>query len=754
MKKVYQKAFVSAGTLALALAGRPAVAQSVAGETSATAAETGVADIIVTARKRSERLQDVPVAITAISNDAFAARSSPNIKDVSKISPGLFYRGHDVAKPSLYIRGIGTRGFTGEADPSIGTFIDGVYIGRFGSQVQDLDNVERVEVLKGPQGTLFGRNTIGGALNIVTTAPTDSFRARIKGSYGFNQEFGGEQFTIGASVSGPIGDGVRGLVSVSHSESDGPAKVVNSGQHANGGGRTTLRARLAWDMTDRLTFDLNGDYYRTNGASTVFRSNSVGGRRPNVLGARAGLIIPPTPTNPYLVYGGPDQGLQQLHGGGVGLTASYSGDDIDFTSISAYRGSYANLGNDVDGTVFFIQENPYKEKARQFSQEVRFSSKRDGELSMGGRLDWTVGAFFFDERSTQHNYLRFGTDFASVALPAPTGTGGVPIFSDAGARVRTRSYAAFGTVGFKISDSLKLEAGLRYTHDRKRDTISNFTSAPGIYSSNFGLELGKSWSSVDPSLTLSYNVSRDILTYVSYSTGFKSGTFQVLPSTLLVASQIANPERIKAFQGGVKSDLFDRKLRFNLAGFYYRYRDIQVQRTTLIPGSTTQTVTSVTNGALSKIYGFEAEGQLVASSNLRFDYGYSFLHAKYADYLFRPGISFTGNYLPRAPKHTANVGAVLDVPTSFGKITARASGNYVASYFFESSNSDAGVREPSHFTADASVDLVTGPYSAGVFVRNLTGERQRNNVLNIAPFRLLETWDYRRVIGIRAAMSW
>jgi iron complex outermembrane receptor protein len=744
----------------LALSASPlaaAYAQSAAAPAAAPAAAADdtakLDDIVVTARKRTERLQDVPVAISALSGDTLRQRGTIDIRSVATISPGVFYQAGDRRTPTLYIRGIGTRSFTDEADPSVGTFIDGVYIARFNSTLQDLFDVERVEVLKGPQGTLFGRNTIGGALNIITRSPTDQFHAMIDLSHSWNQNFGGTGNSASALISGPIaGDTLLGQISGSYNQADGFTKIVNTGKLANGGRNATVRGKLIYKPADTLKLSLIGDYYKTHDQLGVERSNDVGGARSTILLARPGAVSPVDP-DPYKVTATPGITTPTRNGGGVSLTGEFDGGGVTVTSITAYRKSNLNSPIDFDGTsldLWLVTTNSHQD---QFSQELRLASTPGGPLTFGDRVKWTAGAYYFSENVHQVYSYHYGFDSSLVALAPPAGTGGTPIDWSNTEDVAVKSYALFGQATINLAKGLSLDLGGRFTEDKKTYLSQAVTSAPGIYRANFIQPAANSWRAFDPTAILSYKISPTTLAYASFSRGFKSGAYQLAPATPLLATQVARPERITAYQAGIKSDLLDGRLRINVAGFYYKYDNIQVQQTLLLPGQTT-TISLLSNGAKSTLKGFEVDGQFVFNRILRAQYGFSYLSAKYDQYNSTPTLSYSGNDLPYAPHETANFALVADVPMGFGNLNLRGGAQYTGAYFWAPGNQNAGVREPSHIIADLSADLRFSHYHVGLFVNNLTGERTRVAVTDINPTRLLEVWGNRRVVGVRVGADW
>jgi iron complex outermembrane receptor protein len=726
----------------LALVGSLAV-PGVAHAQQATA-EPGDEDVVVTARKREERLQDVPIAVTALSADALQTAGAVNTQDLARLSPGLFYSAFTPSIPNLFVRGIGTRSYDAGAESSVGTFVDGVYIARFGSQIQDLADVQRVEVLRGPQGALFGRNTIGGAINIVTRQPTDEFRADLAVTYGQADHFGGDEAGVTALVSGPlVADQLYGQLSYSRRDADGGTQLEGTDELVNGATNEAGRARFVLRPAGNLEFDLSADAFRTFDASWVWRSNDVGGSRPNVL--FAAVPGPAVNPDPYVTTLTPGQGGMSRDGWGVNGTVRNTIGSVNVTSITAYRESQNGFRNDLDGTSLDSVLQPSTEQASQFSQELRFASDPDAALPFGLHGDWLFGAYYFKEDINRLDNTILGADSFAPGI----------VILD-GSQVATESWALFGQLGIDLTDSLRLDVGLRTSHDEKDARLFDEETPFPVFSVPYNIALSDSWSSTDPSVSLTYHFTPDVMVFASYSSGFKSGGFQFAATDPASASEIVRPESVEAYQAGLRADWFGRRLRTNLSVFHYDYTDIQVPR---IEGITVHT----TNAATSTIEGLELEGYARLSDNLRFEYGYAYLDAHYDDYQFDVGKDFSGNELPRSPRNTFNAALVLEVPTGLGDVTARVAGNYVDAFFFEPDNAefDPGTREPAHTTFDASLGLRHGPYSLTLWGHNLGDEETRATVLNFGNGsvlftgnRLLEVWGPRRTFGVTLAGNW
>ena len=714
-----------------------------------TAAPSGLlGDIVVTARKRTERLQDVPVAVSAVKGDALLTQGAINVQDVSRVAPGLFYQSIEPSRPNIYLRGIGTRSFDAGAESSVGTFIDGVYIGRFGGQIANLVGVDRVEVLKGPQGALFGRNTIGGAINITTKKPGDEFEARVTGTYDRQSHFHSDGGGATGIVSGPLVEGkLFALLSGGYNHDDGNMLATNTGRRYNGQTSKTARGRLVWKAADDLEFDLAGDYLDTKD-SLGFRGNDVDGTRPAILVAKPGLTEPVDP-DPYRFSQTSFPGSHD-RSGGVGLTSTYGGDAAALTSVTAYRAGRERGDSDLDGTAFDTVSNPVAEKSHQVSQELRLSSVSGGALTFADKVNWLVGVYYYSEHVRRSEGQLIGADSVLTFFS------GGPFDNVSNVRVNTRSYAAFGQVGVKLTDTLKIDAGLRYSSDHKHAVIGGVTDfpLPFLVPADFEVTPHKTFSSVDPSATLSYKPTRDILAYVSYSKGFKSGAFQYVAFTPALASAIVDPEKLNAYQAGVKTEFLDHHLRINAAAFYYDYNNIQVPRIEIPAGGSVPAVT-LSNAARSHVKGFEVEGVGILTRNFRIEYGYAFLDAKFKKYVYSSVLDFSGNTLPRAPRNTVDLAGVATIPIGGDSLEVRGAMNYVSSLYFEPDNAkvDPGTREPARTLFDASATFTHGGYALTIWGRNLSDKGYRSSVLNISGSRLDEVWASRRVVGVTLAAA-
>jgi iron complex outermembrane receptor protein len=710
-------------------------------------------EVVVTARRRSEALQEVPVAVTAVSGSDLAAAGAVTTEDLSKMAPGLYYRASDPSKPQIYVRGVGTRGFDAGSDASVATFVDGVYIGRFGGQIQNVADLQRIEVLKGPQGALFGRNTIGGAINVVTRKPGQTFESHESVTYGRAAHFDGEEIDATALVSGPLSDTISGQFAFARNDADGPMQETVTGRLRDGGGEASARARLVWSPDRKLDIDLVGDVFASVNSDLTQRSTDVGGRRTAIFLAAPGTAPPPIDPDPFRASQTPGLGGIDIKGGGLSATATFAAAGFDFTSISAVRHINVDTSNDLDGTALSILNVMDKQDSTQVSQELRLASRPGGVLTFNDRIDWLLGLYYYREDTDGGDRLEFGP--ASVATLLNGGRTYADIVTQ---NVRTRSYAMFGQVGVRITEKLKLDVALRYGQDDKSAhlALSSPAARPGVITSPYDVHPGRSDSSVDPTVALSYKVSGNLLVYASYATGFKGGAFQYNALSAGAANQVAEPEALMAYQGGFKADLLDRRLRLDVAGFHYDYHNLQLSRFVTPPGGGVGAFTTV-NAARSTINGVEVEGAILVGDHLTVDYGYAFLDAKYDRYLFTDRLDYSGNRMTRSPRNAGNLALTYVHPTGLGDLTFRGSMNFVDSFFFEADNAkvDPGTREPAHTTFDASAKLAKGRYEFTLWGRNLGDEAVRSAVASAqSGTRLLEVRAPRRTIGFTISSAW
>ncbi|HWW63478.1 MAG TPA: TonB-dependent receptor [Sphingomonadaceae bacterium] len=669
----------------------PAFAQVAPAPSSASAVDptSGVEVIVVTAERREENLQDTPVTISAFSAKSLETRGISNLNDLTRyapnveISPTKRPAGGSTAI-SAFIRGVGTGDFQIPTDPAVGVYVDGVYIARTVGGLMSVADIERIEILKGPQGTLFGRNTLGGAINVITTQP--SLDAGAHGKLTFRVGDYGRRDVVG-SVNGALVDGVVGA-KVSLASFNFNGWQVNPTTHERYGkeGRVIGRASVLAQVSSNLTTQLTGDY-------TYQRQNGINGQlirqvntfpnpsRFNEFAApvlNPGLGLPPgsglgnqwaTASNRVTYETAPNSDNADIWGLSL-INVLEVSPALRVKTITAYRDLQSFIQVAGDGTPYPTNQASSTNDSRQFSQELELSG------SLGDhRLEYVLGAFYFREKAES---TRFGLSHHGVY--EVTGNPAHAQDQNQFYTMDAESYAAFGQVTFNVNDSLALVAGARINRDKKTYTAMIIKpELPPPADIFIPLQTASdAWTSFTPRLGINYKVNEDLFLYASYSKGFKSGGFGT-PDTVR-GIPAYDPEFLTTYEAGLKSTLFNRKLTFNLAGFYSDYKGVQI--TVLLPPDSFRTTE---NGGDAEIYGFDLDVQAVPVDGLRLNASVGYNHARFTSVTpeavaasLRSGLDHRpGTPLPYVPDWSASAGAQYDVDMpGFGIFTPRVDWTY------------------------------------------------------------------------------
>ena len=609
------RAFLLCSIAASTFASQPAFAQATtAPQTDATSEDNGDV-IVVTARRREESLIDVPVAVTAIGSAQLQKLGANDLSGVQGAVPNVnIVQGRGSASSAnFYIRGIGQPDALSTFDPAVGVYVDGVYLSRIQGALLNLFDVERVEVLRGPQGTLYGKNTIGGAVNVVSKKP-DLNVLRGEGSFTFGRF---NETTAKGYVSAPLAPGSVALsVAGLYDHRDGLVTDPRTGRKFNDRDNLSGRAILRAKASDALEILVSGDYTRQHNKPTLgyltaplIQTNFLTG--PTVL-------APAAPYGPYDYKAStsllPGQGQKLEHLGGS-LTVNLDlGPDLTLSSISAYRRLKTGFFVDIDATQFKIGDVSVATRQHQLSQELQL--KYEGE-----RLKGVFGVYYLDEKIASHQEAFADDLFKFGAAPITFSR----LIDD---RQRTKSYAAFGQATYDLSERLSLTAGLRYTKETKHynrftTTASTLGALNGIvyrFPDNlpapFTGDNSASYDAWTPMASLAYKPSADTLLYASASRGFKAGGFNgrvnsngdisvVRGGVTTVIPNFA-PEKVWTYEAGAKGSFLDRRVNLSAAVFQSDYSDFQAR---VGNGLNTGLVGSfpVLNAGKLRIRGFEFE---------------------------------------------------------------------------------------------------------------------------------------------------
>lgn len=559
-------------------------------------------DIVVTARRREERAQDVPIALTVIGGEQLDKTNTYNVGQLTQSAPSVQLLSSNPRNTAITIRGIGASyGLANDGlEQGVGIYVDQVYYARPATATLDFVDLDQIEILRGPQGTLFGKNTTAGALNITTrnASFTPSGTAEVSvGSLGFVQ--------AKATVTGPIVDDVlAGRLSLVSTRRDGTLDNVRIGRDQNDQHSFALRGQLLWTPTEKLTVRAYGDWNRqlleccTQVFVTAGATLKPLAQQYAALAAGRGYAVPST--NPYdrLVDVDGDIQADQWQAGGS-LIVDYDFGDLLFTSISAYREWDWEPANDRDYIgLDIVRQSANPSHQDQTSQEFRLSSVGNN------RIDWVGGLYYFNQTVATDGVTEWGRDAAYWLLAAGTPDAlldGYKAFNVSS--IETTSYAVFGQATWNVTDRLKVTPGLRYTHEEKTGqyelTVEGglVTTDATLISRRLGIARPQFYQaeisdgSLSGQVAVSYELAPDILTYVSYARGFKSGGINMagLPTTAaglpaLTAAEV-RPEAVTTWELGLKTQFFDRRITANLAAYSTEIEDFQANVVDAGPGA-------------------------------------------------------------------------------------------------------------------------------------------------------------------------
>ena len=687
-----------------------------AGAAAAQAARTGLAEVselIVTAQRVEENIQQVPISVSAFSAAALQRQSIETLQDIALRTPGFSAGAVDPIQSNFAIRGIGSPfGISQNAggDASVVVFVDGVYAGRGGTPDIDALDLERVEVLRGPQGTLFGKNAVGGLIQYVSRKPSNDTRLRLEGQLGNY-----DRRVVSARGNVPLSDTVYLSVGASAKFRDGYEFNQTTGHDVNDQDLRTAAVALRFLPNDKLDWTLAADFTD---------QDQKGNPRHNICDAtfQAGIHCVGVNPDPRVVNAYTDGYLRrwlQTYRSEVNYTTPIG----ILTSITAYRAVTLNFrtpffSNPVNPPAQIESTETDHEKNKQFSQEVRLAFD-----ALDGRLKGQVGAYYLHEDNTRIEDLR--QDF-----PAPSITG-VATYPQ---MVKGESYAIFGQLSFAIVDTLTATAGLRQTWENKHGRfIGRKVSGPGLpppLAANYDVRGRKSWDALTPRFALDWQATPDALVYASATRGFKSGGFQGIAGAGLSQSTPYDPEYAWSYEGGAKTQWLDNRLRLNASVFQTDYKDLQVSQ--LVP----LCCVVVGNAATAKIKGFELEFLAAPVEGLQIDGSYSRLHARFTSFANGATANFTGKDLPRSPNDKFHLGAQYSVELSGWTALGRVDYTNQAHMYFEASNIPTQKQE-GFINVDAKVSL-TSPdkhWEVAVWGKNLTDELVATYVTAFAPYR-------------------
>jgi iron complex outermembrane recepter protein len=694
--------------------------------------EVGIGEIIVTAQKTKQKLQDVPMVITALDDTAIERRNVTDAMRIAAITPGVV--GAQVnGVPNLTIRGIGTNDFGIAADPAVAFFVDGVYAGRTGQVAAGLFDIERVEVIKGPQGSLFGRSAAAGAISVITKGPSAQFGASGEIELGSRGTL-----RTRASVTGPlIGNKLLFRLSAMYNKRNGYNKdTLNPNLDAFDGIKDSgVRGSLKW-VGDKTTITLVGDYVKRRARGNGFQS-----ALPDFFTG-----IPADPYGPIASDLGADA-FSRLNTYSASLTIdSELTDAFSVHAISAFRGYKWFIQEDDDATAFqIVNTGILPEKSNSYSQEVRLDYK-------GNAVTAFLGASFSRENASSAASLRadlkqlFDLGIISALTRDPSLNSitllglpdvATPFQETSLGRGRFDSYSLYGEVNWALSSQINVIAGLRWSKDRKRWSLlipasrelvalgltDEDPATPDILTGVFlpridpAFQASRSFSAFQPRLVVQYHPSDPVMLYASASRGYKPGGFNTFGDR-----PPFDAEYVWNYEAGLKSDWFDRRLRFNISLFRYNYTQLQVSVIDPFVGQQ-----STLNAGVAKGKGIESEVILAPVSGVQLGLSATYLDARYgrsANPLAAARLP-EGNRLMRAPKLQATAYMQIDHDIAdLGKLEWFVSAKYQSQIFFDPFNLPAQAQKP-YTLVDGSLRWSdkSGQFSITLFGENIFNKR-------------------------------
>ena len=592
-----------------------------------------VDDIIVTATKRGENVQKIPASITALGGAQLASRGLTSVENIAHAIPNLIF-GEQAGASMITIRGVGSTIDTGVSEPTVAMYVDGVFLPRATMSLLQAVDLDRVEVLRGPQGTLYGRNATAGAINFISQAPTKDFTGGLTAGTGSRN-----RFDISGFVSGPITDKILVRLSGGHQQQDGYVKNLLTGQDLANTNNDFFRGAIRLLPTTNLTADFVLRYERDTGRNAFQQPYNP-----------EGILVPPgspQTTEPNRIYAdGPYSMVSRTLVASATLNWTVS-DTLSVRSVTGYVDHYSNNKFDGDGSGYALDNViAFPRPSKSINQEIDLIGQTD-------KLKWLVGAFYFHEKF----FISLPVVFPN-GLPGALPPGGIV---EQNLHERTNSYAAFADLTYSLTDRLRVNLGLRFNRDEKNFLFTAGATIPGV--GFFGvtdLPSKASSSKLLPKAGLQYDLATDVSTYVQWQRGFKSGGHDVS------ANSLYQPEQLDAYEVGLKSQFFDHKLTANFAGFYYDYKGLQVND--IIPPAQ-----SFIENADAHIYGLEAEFTLRPTPRLLLNAAATFLHARYSRFFSiddaNPGLGtqdLSGRPVNRAPDFTFKASAEYRIPLGSG----------------------------------------------------------------------------------------
>ncbi|TVS09752.1 MAG: TonB-dependent receptor [Gammaproteobacteria bacterium] len=673
--------------------------------------ERRLEEILVTATRVAARLEDIPAPISAVFGDDITVGGIGDIGDLQYAIPNLSV-GQQFGVNRTFIRGIGMTSIELGADGAVAFHQDGALIARPAAQLATYFDLERVEVLRGPQGTLYGRGATAGAINVITRKPGNEFEGNVDltaGNYGL--------YALDGGIGGPVSDTLFFRIAGRIEERDGYGTNLFTGSDVNDRSHYAGRATLLYVPTEDLEITLTTDYMReddSNYAFSFFGPTTIDPVFGQLFGGRTIFDIDPDP-RPWDINADVDP-INNRRGTGVTLNLDWNSGDWNLQSISAYRNFERTNVADLDSTDFdAFGRITYNEKSETIGQELLLGYVQP-------RWDMLAGAMYFREELFASTLVP--TNNIELIIPGAPPDG---VFNQRG-DLDIDAFGIFLQGTYRVTDQLSVTGGMRYSYE-KRDHVGAFTFSPqGIV--DVSTSKSDSWSAWTPRVTVDYQFDDGTLLYANVARGFKSGVINIG-----ALNDPLDPEFVWNYEVGMKTRLFEDRLNMSLSAFYYDYKDLQVSQIDELSTPITE------NAAKARNTGIELELEAFVTDDLSIDLQAAWLRAEFREFetaqtnRIEEGLrDLRGNRLPNAPDLSFTLGANYIASLPVGQLRLRGEFAWVDEVFFtEFNNADAF--QPSHKRINASVRYSAGDsgWSVEAWGRNLTNEAVKANNIVAAP---------------------
>tara|TARA_R110002012_G_scaffold98260_1_gene235857 strand:- start:22892 stop:25171 length:2280 start_codon:yes stop_codon:yes gene_type:complete len=716
--------------------------------------------IKVTAQHRTQSIQDVPLTISAISGVELEKADINDAAGIALSVPGFAYSEFAPGQAILSMRGINSADDGAGIDNSVGLFLDGVYIGRGAAINFDMFDLERIEVLKGPQGTLFGRNSIGGVISVITAKPTDDVTAKVSATVG-NEGI----LRYAGFISGPLSESLSGKLSFTHRENDGFVDNVVLGTKLQDEDTDSLRGQLVY-YTDNGDWTLSADWMEDERAD--MGRSPIASNAPVVEIAAANGVTGPRQS------AATTDGFSTREASGVSLTGSFRFDAGHFTTITASRSAETDWAMASVGAGLGAIGLPWDELIDEIHEDIdSFSQEFRWVSNIGDDFNYTLGAFYFTEDTTRSEEFKITqagvyNGFEIIEIGSQDIIGNEYTLSDNS----TTSYAIYGQGNYTLNDKTTLTLGARYTKDKKDylatavdcggdragTEFENFFACPdgvgssvNIVSESFTVTPEETWSDFSPMASVQYKIDSGRMIFATASRGFKSGGFGGSQGVESAARLSVNPEEATNFEIGFKGDLLDNTLRINSTLFKTDYKDLQVVRFGPVAGSEFGTFITANLGT-ADIQGAELEAVWMVTEDFKLSGNYAYLDTEVNDLVIETTsgpVDISGRPLTAAPEHSYNFVANYIYASPIGEIDFRVQYAHVD----EQSRDylDERVIIDEHDLIDLRIGWVSADEQLDIslWAKNITDEDYIAHSYVIGP-GVIGVWGAPRTVGVTA----